>query len=47
MLYNLFDFVMFLIINKIWQGRWEVLAVYFIFLVGGEKGSVKGVMNPP
>ena len=30
---NLFDFVMFLVINEIWGWRWEVLSVDFIFMI--------------
>ena len=31
---DLFDFVMFLIIDEIWGWRWEVPAVNFIFMIG-------------
>ena len=30
---DLFNFVMFLIINEIWGWRWEVPAVNFIFVI--------------
>ena len=30
---DLFDFVMFLIIDEIWGRRWEVLAINFIFVI--------------
>ena len=30
---DLFDFVMFLVIDEIWGWRWEVLAVNFIFVI--------------
>ena len=30
---DLFDFVMFLVINEIWGWRWEVPAVNFIFVI--------------
>ena len=30
---DLFDFVMFLIIDEIWGWRWEVLAMNFIFVI--------------
>ena len=32
---DLFDFVMFFVIDKIWGWRWEVLAVDFIFVIRG------------
>ena len=30
---DLFDFVMFFVIDEIWGWRWEVLAVNFIFVI--------------
>ena len=30
---DFFNFVMFLVINKIWGWRWEVLAMNFIFMI--------------
>ena len=30
---DLFNFVMFLIIDEIWGWRWEVLAMNFIFMI--------------
>ena len=30
---DLFDFIMFLVIDEIWGWRWEVLAVNFIFVI--------------
>ena len=30
---DLFDFVMFLVINEIWGWRWEVPAMDFIFVI--------------
>ena len=30
---DLFDFVMFFVIDKIWGWRWEVPAMYFIFVI--------------
>ena len=30
---DLFDFVMFFVIDEIWGWRWEVLAVDFIFVI--------------
>ena len=30
---DLFDFVMFLVINEIWGWRWEVSAMNFIFMI--------------
>ena len=32
---DLFDFVMFLVINKIWGWSWEVPSVNFIFVIRG------------
>ena len=32
---DLFDFVMFLIIDEIWWWRWKVPAVNFIFVIRG------------
>ena len=32
---DLFDFVMFFVINEIWGWRWEVPAMDFIFVIGG------------
>ena len=32
---DLFNFVMFLIIDEIWGRRWEVLAMDFIFVIRG------------
>ena len=32
---DLFDFVMFFIIDEIWGWRWEVPAMDFIFMIGG------------
>ena len=31
---DLFDFVMFFVIDEIWGWRWEVPAVDFIFMIG-------------
>ena len=44
---DLFDFVMFFVIDKIWGWRWEVPAVDFIFMIRGQKGSVERVVNFP
>ena len=44
---DLFDFVMFFVINKIWWWRWEVPAVDFIFMIRGQKRSVERVVNFP
>ena len=30
---DFFDFIMLLVINKIWGWRWEVLAMNFIFVI--------------
>ena len=30
---DLFDFIMYLVINEIWGWRWEVLAVNFILMI--------------
>ena len=30
---DLFDFIMFLVIDEIWGWKWEVLAVNFIFVI--------------
>ena len=32
---NLFDFIMFFVIDEIWGWRWEVPAVGFIFVIRG------------
>ena len=32
---DLFDFIMFLIIEKVWGWRWEILAMNFIFVIRG------------
>ena len=44
---DLFDFVMFFVIDEIWGWRWEVLAVDFIFVIRGQKRSVECVVNFP
>ena len=31
---DLFNFIMFFIIDEIWGWRWEVLAVNFVFVIG-------------
>ena len=31
---DLFNFIMFLVINEIWGWRWEVPAMNFIFMIG-------------
>ena len=33
MMNDLFDFIMFLIIDEIWRWRWEVPAMNFIFMI--------------
>ena len=30
---DLFDFIMFLIINEIWGWRWEIPAMNFVFMI--------------
>ena len=44
---DLFDFIMFFVIDEIWGWRWEVPAVDFIFVIRGQKRSVECVVNFP